>query len=561
MSLLDPRTWFTRSSPSTSLALRAENDGPRKPPSTRVVPGGTSTRRGNFDPARDASLEKSAATMARCFQGQVSEYIDLCKSTRRCDTRLNAVAVKRILAMQGRRWAIKPPPGYAKDRDAIENCALVTTHFNETRRFASMLGHLGHGVLEGHAGLQHNWYRNARGETATQPTEVHARLFGWNVETGQAGVYTGATTSSWRSTQSLTYLDDAPCEFVFHNPVAGCSDDPWLRGALRSRILPSITKRRGTAWWLKMLERWGQPQVVAIKGADDGSEGGEENDDEYLRMLRAIGSDWRAVLPTGTTIETISADIHPELHQLWVQKCDADDAIQILGQNLSTEVAGGSFAAARAHSWVLATILEADLAELSETITDYWIEPIIRFNRPGSPIPYLEINPSPLSEITPADMAIVDSKGRRPFSITEFRANRGYDARPEDSEADVIEADIVEPDVAEPTKALPANAGPGAAPVADIVKALEIGRGVGLQPTQAAVAALLDRMGVATEAIPDGAPQPKPIALAPTDIAKVVTVGEARGSQGLAPFGDDRDAKTITELDAANAAPAAPPFP
>lgn len=39
------------------------------------------------------------------------------------------------------------------------------------------------------------------------------------------------------------------------------------------------------------------------------------------------------------------------------------------------------------------------------------------------------------------------------------------------------------------------------------------------------------------------------IVLAPTDVAKVVRVSEARASQGLPPFGDERDNMTLTELD------------
>ena len=40
------------------------------------------------------------------------------------------------------------------------------------------------------------------------------------------------------------------------------------------------------------------------------------------------------------------------------------------------------------------------------------------------------------------------------------------------------------------------------------------------------------------------------IALAPTDIAKVVRVREARAAQGLSPFGDERDDLTLNELEA-----------
>lgn len=548
MPWYDPRTWGQR---STALALRSESAEVIAPPARPIVRStrGTSTQ----DPARFGELERTAATMARCFAGDVSGYVDTCKSVRRYDGRLDAVCAKRALAIQGRRWALKPPPGYETDRDALANCALVTAQINDTKGFATKLGHLGHAVLEGHAGLQHVWYRNLRGEIATAPREIHPRLFGWDTSTGEAGIYADGVPTGTAS--KLTALVSCPNEFVFHNPIGGRADDPWLRGAMRSRVLASLTKRMGVRWWLKLLERWGQPQVVGING--DTSPGNEDGDAKIIEALRELGTDWRAVLPAGTDIKTISADVKSDLHEKWVLKCDADDAIAILGQNLSTEVAGGSFAAARAHAWVLATILEADLAELQETITDQWIEPIIRFNRPGSPVPWLFINPAPLSELKPEDVALRDSKGRAFFSAAEYRSSKGYDLRPEDAEPEGV------------VVAVPAGAIEAGPKVDEIAKALDLARVAGLQATQESVAALVAGLGLATEKIPDGAPQPKPIALAPTDIAKVVTVGEARGSQGLAPMGDARDALTITELDAqivaaaekAKAAALAPPPP
>ena len=107
---------------------------------------------------------------------------------------------------------------------------------------------------------------------------------------------------------------------------------------------------------------------------------------------------------------------------------------------------------------MLATILEADLTELAETITDFWIEPLIRFNRPGSPVPFLQMNPAPYAEIKPEDMAIVDASGRRAFSIDEYRASRGYDAHPADvADGDVLEVETVDAPASAPAVApLPA---------------------------------------------------------------------------------------------------------
>jgi hypothetical protein len=50
-----------------------------------------------------------------------------------------------------------------------------------------------------------------------------------------------------------------------------------------------------------------------------------------------------------------------------------------------------------------------------------------------------------------------------------------------------------------------------------------------------------------------------PIQLAPTDVARVVKVSEARASQGLDPLGDERDDLFLSELEAKATADAAPP--
>ena len=79
-------------------------------------------------------------------------------------------------------------------------------------------------------------------------------------------------------------------------------------------------------------------------------------------------------------------------------------------------------------------------------------------------------------------------------------------------------------------------------------QALELAQNQGLRPTEQAVRAIVEGAGVQLEAQPHGEEQPRKIELAPTDIAKVVKVVEARASQGLPPFGDERDQLTIFEF-------------
>ena len=82
----------------------------------------------------------------------------------------------------------------------------------------------------------------------------------------------------------------------------------------------------------------------------------------------------------------------------------------------------------------------------------------------------------------------------------------------------------------------------------DTIKAMREQR---LEVTQDTVDALAREYGV--EPAPKLAAleqQATTVVLAPTDVAKVVRVREARSAQGLPPFGDARDDMTISQLDA-----------
>jgi hypothetical protein len=69
--------------------------------------------------------------------------------------------------------------------------------------------------------------------------------------------------------------------------------------------------------------------------------------------------------------------------------------------------------------------------------------------------------------------------------------------------------------------------------------------------SQPVVDALAREFGIApAPELANDEQQTATLVLAPTDVARVVRVREARASQGLPPFGDDRDDLTITELDA-----------
>lgn len=71
----------------------------------------------------------------------------------------------------------------------------------------------------------------------------------------------------------------------------------------------------------------------------------------------------------------------------------------------------------------------------------------------------------------------------------------------------------------------------------------------GMQVDQLIVNELADRFGIDPPELAPVASASVPLTLAPTDVAKVVRVREARAAQGLPPFNDERDDLTILQLE------------
>lgn len=392
--------------------------GTAGPPAGRVMSTPQPSRGLVGTRALDANSNTVMATFARADSGDTRELMDLYEDTRDRDSRLDGVCSKRILAVQGRPLVLSPPPGHEDDTEAQRIAEKAQQLLlNESRGFRRAIGHLAHGSLYGFAVSEQSWRVSRDGLYVPDLLWRHGNRFGFNGD-----LELGFRLDS-RATK-LAPLADYPDSFVVHAPTAGRSTYPWRRGAIRSRILPSLGKRFGLRWWLQMMERWGQPQVYAkVPGAIDND--GESDTgvvQSTLEALRNLNSDWAAVFDEGITLDAIpmSGSASAELHKSFIELQNTEDAIRILGQNLTTEVQGGSFAATEAHRFVADDILGADLDELAETLAQQVVEPLIRYNWPGAPVPIVQMTVQRQQPLTLDDV--------KEGTVTEdqYLASKGY---------------------------------------------------------------------------------------------------------------------------------------
>lgn len=123
---------------------------------------------------------------------------------------------------------------------------------------------------------------------------------------------------------------------------------------------PVTFKRGGLKFWVVFTEKFGMPWVVGKhpRGTDPSDTA------DLAEKLEAMVQDAVAVIPDDSSVEFVSAtgkgagsaDIYAKL----LEFCKTEVAIALLGQNLSTEVKGGSYAAAESHMTVRQDIVNGD---------------------------------------------------------------------------------------------------------------------------------------------------------------------------------------------------------
>lgn len=122
---------------------------------------------------------------------------------------------------------------------------------------------------------------------------------------------------------------------------------------------PLTFKKGGLKFWVMFSEKYGMPFMIGKHPRGTG----KDETDRLADQLEAMVQDAVAVIPDDSSVEILeaqgkgaSADIYSKL----IEYCDKEISIALLGQNLTTEVKSGSYAAAQAHMEVRKDIIDAD---------------------------------------------------------------------------------------------------------------------------------------------------------------------------------------------------------
>jgi phage gp29-like protein len=135
--------------------------------------------------------------------------------------------------------------------------------------------------------------------------------------------------------------------------------------------------------WAQFAEKYGFP----IPTITMSKENLEANKSAAIKVLSSIGPNRYALLMEGMELEIKdgAGANNVEVFGRLIELCNTEMAIAINGQNLTSEVKGGSFAASQTHKEILSDITKSDLEFLDEVVNDQIVDQLVRINFPDLP--------------------------------------------------------------------------------------------------------------------------------------------------------------------------------
>ena len=179
-------------------------------------------------------------------------------------------------------------------------------------------------------------------------------------------------------------------KFVVHRYKAK-SGHPSRAGIMRIVSWMYLFKNYTVKDWVSFCEVYGMP--LRIGKYDPGAS--EADKQELLDAIVRIGSDAAGIIPETTMIEfkeankTTSADIYEQL----ARYCDEQISKAILGQTLTSDSGGGSYAQSKTHNEVRHDLTAADAKALAVTIRRDIIRPLVEYNfGADANVPFIRFN-------------------------------------------------------------------------------------------------------------------------------------------------------------------------
>jgi phage gp29-like protein len=282
------------------------------------------------------------------------------------DDRVDAVLRTRVQAILGLPFEMLPAEGRENQRGkSVAKLALAHWYLGSPE---SVIGRfLTDGIQLGVSIGEITWRKVGRSwAPMLRPKNMQHVRYRWDVRRYELSTPTGPVL-----------IEPGTGDWFVYEPYGERS---WMGGAVRALAIPWLVRQYAVRDWARFNEIHGSPARKVKVPA--GLEGPDR--DLFRAQMANPGREMTLFLPqnsdgTGADVELLEAtNGDGATFDKLITSCNVSIAVRLLGQNLTTEVQGGSYAAANMHDRVRQDYAESDVetmtTQLHAQVWEFWAE-------------------------------------------------------------------------------------------------------------------------------------------------------------------------------------------
>lgn len=335
-----------------------------RPVTARVAVGDVNDKYSEY-PSNGLTPRRLARIFREADEGNVRAQMELFEEIEEKDTHLFSQMQTRKLAVTGLDWEVQPFSENEVDKeiaDFIDEQLKGIENFDEV--LIDMLDAIGKGISI----IELAWTVE-NGQNVIEDIEyVHPKKLMWDSLTDELKICTAEYPSGVRLPEN---------KFVVHKYKAK-SGHASRAGVMRVVSWMYLFKNYDLKDWVSFCEVFGMPLRL---GKYDAS-ASEDDKKQLMEAIVSLGTDAAGIVPSSTMIEFIESQktTSVEIYEKLARYCDEQISKAILGQTLTSDSGGGSYAQSKTHDEVRHDLTVADAKALAVTIRRDIIRPLVEFN-------------------------------------------------------------------------------------------------------------------------------------------------------------------------------------
>lgn len=328
-------------------------------------------------PSNGLTPKKLARIFREADQGDILSQMELFEEMEEKDPHLFSQLQTRKNAVTGLDYEIIAASDSEKDKEIAE---FVKRQIENIESFEEDLTDLMDAIGKGIAFLEIVWDFTQEGFIIKKLKHIHQKHFFWDQE----------DCLKIRTKENYSGESIAPNKFIIHQYKAR-SGHPSRAGVLRVCAWMYLFKNYDIKDWVSFCEVYGIPLRLGTYPRD----ANQNEKDALMQALISLGTDAAGIIPEGADIKIIESNKQSssDLYERLARFCDEQISKAILGQTLTSDSGGGSYAQSKTHNEVRHDLTLADCKAIASTLRRDLITPLVKLNfGESASVPYIRFD-------------------------------------------------------------------------------------------------------------------------------------------------------------------------